>query len=320
MLEMQDVRGWERDETVSHKRGLYGVEDRVEVGNGETVAFENSFSCTRSVERVHVSPPPIPSLRWLSTPPPTASIIAPEIRQRRLSSLPPTWRQLRTPPPDKDGRYSQSESPGSSPSNTASFERPASSAGISRSPHSVLGKHPRSPSPPLPDASACFERQIGTTTTSSSSMPFYHPPLWTPSLPPPPPTYTPSFLPPLESWTTAHQFALSQLTPRCVPDLQAALRSRNLPILGLREDLMTRLADDMASEWTHCQRPPEVVLAPGEIVWLNARRVPELKEMCRVRGLPVGGLKKDLMFRLAEALREEEEERRGRVGGGMVRL
>jgi len=72
-----------------------------------------------------------------------------------------------------------------------------------------------------------------------------------------------------------------------------------------------RLADDLTSEWTHCQQPLEI--APGEMAWLSARRVPELKEMCRLRGLPVGGLKRDLMVRLAEALRGEEEERRGRT-------
>ena len=72
-----------------------------------------------------------------------------------------------------------------------------------------------------------------------------------------------------------------------------------------------RLADDLASEWTHCQQPLE--MAPGEMAWLSARRVPELKEMCRLRGLPVGGLKRDLMVRLAEALKGEEEEMRGRA-------
>jgi hypothetical protein len=73
-----------------------------------------------------------------------------------------------------------------------------------------------------------------------------------------------------------------------------------------------RLADGLASECTHCQQPPEIV-APGEMAWLSARRVAELKEMCRLRGLPVGGLKRDLMVRLAEALRGEEEEMRGRA-------
>ncbi|KAF8537765.1 hypothetical protein BDD12DRAFT_981957 [Trichophaea hybrida] len=112
MLDMQDVRGWERDETVSHKRGLYGVEDRV---------------------------------------------------------------KLRTPPPNEDGRCSKSESPGSSPQ-ILGFERPASSAGISRSPHSALGKHPRSPSSSLPDASTCFEK---------ADRYYHHIPLPHVGLPPP---------------------------------------------------------------------------------------------------------------------------------------
>lgn len=287
MCDMHDVR----DETISQERGLYGVEDLAEMGSRESMMVEQPSTTTGRVSTAH-APPPLP-LRRLSTPPPTVSNIALEIQQRRLSSLPPAWRQLRTPPPDEGGEYPLSESPGSSPPDATSLQTPIETIG----PHSILGKHPRSPTPLLDTAS--FEQQAGSSILTYP--PISEPPLWAPSLHPTHPS--------AEIWTTAREFALAQLTPRCIPDLQFSLRSRHLPSSGLRGDLIMRLADDLANEWTHCQQPLE--MAPGEMAWLSARRVPELKEMCRLRGLPVGGLKRDLMVRLAEALRGGEEERRG---------
>lgn len=112
-------------------------------------------------------------------------------------------------------------------------------------------------------------------------------------LPSPPPTDS---TPPLDRFLAAKSRALEQITPQCVPELQYALRARGLPVSGLRKDLLERLAEDRAREATQLDSPLRV--EPPELRWLDRLRVPELKEMCRKRDLPVGGLKADLKERL----------------------
>ena len=58
-----------------------------------------------------------------------------------------------------------------------------------------------------------------------------------------------------------------------------------------------------------------VVVEPEEAAWLNSWCMPQLKKMCRAHGLPVGGLKSDLMGRLVRALRRGQLEGQGQGPG-----
>jgi hypothetical protein len=100
------------------------------------------------------------------------------------------------------------------------------------------------------------------------------------------------------SFSAAKATAISALSGHCVPELQCALRARGLPVSGLRHDLLERLGEDLARERTHLEGNSGET---REEIELSRYRVPELKEMCRERGLSVGGLKGDLKRRLCRS-------------------
>lgn len=100
------------------------------------------------------------------------------------------------------------------------------------------------------------------------------------------------------SFATAKSNAITALSGHCVPELQCALRARGLPVSGLRHDLLERLGEDLARERTHLEGS---LGETSEEIELSKFRVPELKEMCRARGLSVGGLKGDLKRRLCRS-------------------
>lgn len=133
-----------------------------------------------------------------------------------------------------------------------------------------------------------------------TAAPYAHPhsPFISPPSPSPPPS--PQSRP---SFAEAKRRAIAELMTQRVPELQCALRIRSLPVLGLRRDLLERLGSHIAMERSHVRPPHE---DEPEVSYLSRFRVPELKEVCRRRSLPVGGLKDDLSRRIMYSMREEQ--------------